>query len=162
VIVKLHTGEQEDHYNKLAMEISDHQIGLKKIKEVLTEIYPDDATFYQSFSTKILKTTFSRNKKIVKYILCMLENQLDNKELDYESENISIEHILPENPGDEEKDSDGKKYSRKLKKEVKAVARSGNKIFFDEGRGFSPHPGFYSAASVKRLSLILVRNRFSP
>ena len=99
VICKLHTGEQEYHYNKLAMEISDHQIGLKKIKEVLLDIYPDDETFYQSFSTKTLTTTFSRNKKIVKYVLCQMENQLENKELDHESGNISIEHILPENPG---------------------------------------------------------------
>ena len=99
VICRFHTGEQEEHYNKLALEISAPGVRLKEIKSMLLQIYPDDAVFFTAFSSKELKTTFTRNKKIVKYILCQFENQLKSKELDHESEKISIEHILPENPG---------------------------------------------------------------
>ena len=106
VICKLHAGEQEDHYNKMAIEITESKPGLKSIKNMLIKIYPDDKTFSHSFSTKVLKTTISRNKKIVKYILCQLEKHYENKEIDFESEKISIEHILPENPGDVWLDTD--------------------------------------------------------
>lgn len=101
VIGRLHAGEQEEHYNKLAIRIYEQNISLQEIKQALLEIYPDDISFYNSFKNKILKTTFSRNKKIVKYILCKLENQISNKLIDFNSDSITIEHILPESPGDE-------------------------------------------------------------
>ncbi len=98
VICRLHAGEQEDHYNAIALDIANNKINFNRIKMMLLGIYPDDSTFVHSFKIKELKTTYHRNKKIVKYILCRLEKQLDNKELDFESESISVEHILPENP----------------------------------------------------------------
>ena len=45
-----------------------------------------------------MKTTNTRNKKIVRYILSKIEKHLSNKELDFESDSYGIEHILPENP----------------------------------------------------------------
>jgi uncharacterized protein with ParB-like and HNH nuclease domain/ribosomal protein S17E len=99
VICRRHAGEQEGHYNELAIKIYEQNISLQEVKQILLEIYPDDSLFYNSFKNKILKTTFSRNKKIVKYILCKLENQFSNKLIDFNNESLTIEHILPENPG---------------------------------------------------------------
>ncbi|MCF7919802.1 MAG: DUF262 domain-containing HNH endonuclease family protein [Candidatus Cloacimonetes bacterium] len=136
VICRLHAGEQEEHYNKLALDISTSPSDLKKIKKWLLHIYPDDVTFYHEFCNKELKTTYSRNKKIVKYILCQLEMNLENKELDYESEEISIEHILPENPSDnwednEEFNSDKNKYrlGNYTLLEIKKNRNAGNDSF---------------------------------
>ncbi len=52
-----------------------------------------------AFSQKQLKTTSSRNKKIVRYILLEIEKQKYEHAFDFESATYNLEHILPENPG---------------------------------------------------------------
>ena len=67
----------------------------KEIFDVLKDIYINDEEFSNKFSTKIIST--KQNKKIVKYILTKIENQLSEKDNDFNDANFTIEHILPEN-----------------------------------------------------------------
>ncbi len=64
----------------------------------LASIYPSDLAFRAAFSEKLLRTTQSRNKRVVRYILCELEKKLTGVDLDSDSDSFNLEHILPENP----------------------------------------------------------------
>lgn len=99
VIGSLPTHEQEHVYHSVAQKISNG--GLTTAPEtldVMKPIYPSDDKFRGDFSEKILRTTNSRNSRIVRYILCALESQLNGQDYDFESDSITIEHILPQNP----------------------------------------------------------------
>ncbi|MFC0308511.1 DUF262 domain-containing protein [Gallibacterium trehalosifermentans] len=93
--------EQERIYNAIAEQISQHNIkSLSQVWGLLKPIYIDDVRFYADFSEKIIKTTDSRSKKIVRYILCALEKQLSGNDHDFVSDSFNIEHILPQNAPD--------------------------------------------------------------
>ncbi|NUQ24845.1 MAG: DUF262 domain-containing protein [Saprospiraceae bacterium] len=99
VIGNLPTNEQERIYTSAAEQISSGQLHtIQDVLRALRNIYPSDDAFSQAFSEKILKTTQTRNKRIVRYILFSVEHQLSGQELDFDSELYSIEHILPEHP----------------------------------------------------------------
>lgn len=98
VIGGLHTGDLEKVYHKIAMRIND-KIPYGEMILLLKEIYVKDDNFKAYFSDKSLKTTSSRNKKVVRYILTEIEykeSQINNPRLD--DTDINIEHIYPENP----------------------------------------------------------------
>ena len=61
---------------------------------------PADEAFRSAFADKIIRTTNSRNLRIVRYILCALERQLNNTDHDFESDTFNVEHVLPQNPGE--------------------------------------------------------------
>lgn len=92
IIGGLNPNEQEDNYNKVAISISNTKTF--EIKS-LQAIYVADTNFENDFSTKQFKNT-SRNHKIVKYILAKIENYKYNNDIDSDSDNYTIEHILPE------------------------------------------------------------------
>jgi len=101
VICNLQTQEQERVYNMVAYKIDDHTLkNLPEILGELQEIYPDDKVFKAAFADKELKTTNSRNKKIVRYILFQIEKQISGQGFDFESDTYNLEHILPENPSE--------------------------------------------------------------
>jgi hypothetical protein len=64
-------------------------------------ICPKDAAFKAAFADKVVRTTDSRNNRIVRYILCKLEYQTSGTAHDFESDAFNIEHVLPQNPGDD-------------------------------------------------------------
>ncbi|MGB7247616.1 MAG: DUF262 domain-containing HNH endonuclease family protein [Phormidesmis sp.] len=102
VICSLLTSDQEKIYNDIARNIStggytDHS----QVEEALRRIYPDDAQFKGAFTEKELKTTTSRNKKVVRYLLYEIERQRSGKMFDAESATYNIEHVLPENPSED-------------------------------------------------------------
>jgi len=102
VICNLQTNEQERVYNEIAYKLSHNEISTKEeIYEILKRVYPDDATFRTSFAEKEFRTTNSRNKKVVRFILLAIEKQQSGQDFDFESDTYSLEHILPENPSDE-------------------------------------------------------------
>lgn len=102
VICNLQTHEQERLYNDIAWNVSDGKlIRLNDILAKLKEVYPDDAPFKASFADKEFRTTNSRNKKVVRYILFEIERQRSGQTFDFESATYSLEHILPENPSEE-------------------------------------------------------------
>lgn len=95
------TSEQERVYNTVAVRI--HQAGLGRLVAILPELrhlYPTDEEFRYAFAGKSLKTTQSRNKRVVRYILFQIEQQCSGNSYDPDSERYNIEHILPENPGE--------------------------------------------------------------
>lgn len=100
VIGNLPTNEQERIYNSAAERLS--QNATPSIKHVLNElqaIYPSDDAFRVAFVEKIVRTSQStRNKRVVRYILCALEKQASSTPYDFDSIAFNLEHILPENP----------------------------------------------------------------
>lgn len=92
VIGGLNPNEQENIYNKVAIEISkEKKLSLKS----LASIYVPNNNFESDFSTKQFKRT-SRNHKIVKYIYSRIEEYIYKNEINPDSDLYTIEHILPE------------------------------------------------------------------
>jgi len=112
VICKLHANELERTYNQIAQKIASGQYTNKtQIFDHLRELYPNDELFKSAFKEKELTTSNSRNKKIVRYILFELEKNMGSGDLDFESSQITIEHIFPENPDESwSEDLDGYTY----------------------------------------------------
>lgn len=103
VIGNLPTNEQERTYYLAAQKINSdysltHSLNLIEILKSLQEIYPKDEVFKSLFSDKIIRTTDSRNNRILRYILCELERQHSGQDNDFESDTFNIEHVLPQNP----------------------------------------------------------------
>ncbi|MBN2340940.1 MAG: DUF262 domain-containing protein, partial [Deltaproteobacteria bacterium] len=102
VICNLQPQEQERLYNDIARRVSEGEYGnVESVLRSLKDIYPDDDRFKAAFSEKGFRTTNSRNKKIVRYIMFKIESQRSEQQFDFESASITLEHILPENPGAE-------------------------------------------------------------
>lgn len=64
---------------------------------ILKPIYVSDEQFQQDFALLEVNTTRGR-KRIAKYILSKLENDITQNAVDWETDPATIEHILPENP----------------------------------------------------------------
>jgi uncharacterized protein with ParB-like and HNH nuclease domain len=100
VIGGYHSGRSEEVYNKAAIKIANGEITTpQQLAEEIKELYLTDTDFKNDFSTISLNTR--RNKKLIRYILFELENQMSNNSYDFEEHNATIEHILPENPSEE-------------------------------------------------------------
>ena len=100
VIGSQHTGEQERAYYAVAAKINGGKApSLADTLETLRPIYRNDETFRADFSEKSIKTTQSRNAKIVRYILNKLEKQEGGTDFDPESSAYTLEHVLPQSPG---------------------------------------------------------------
>lgn len=99
VICNLQTHEQERVYNEVAWKVSSGEIDSRhQVLAALRDVYPDDRTFKGAFTEKELRTTSSRNKKVVRYILFEIEHQLSGQDFEFESASYNLEHILPESP----------------------------------------------------------------
>lgn len=93
------TNEQERVYNAVAEKISAGRLAdATVVLTAMSSIYPGDDAFHASFVEKSVRTTQSRNKRVVRYILCALEKKLNGTALDFDSDSFNLEHILPENP----------------------------------------------------------------
>lgn len=101
VIGNLPPNEQERVYNGAAVKISNGTLSsVGAILRELADIYPNDAIFKATFADKILRTSTGRNGRIVRYILCEVEKQMEGVDHDFASQSFNVEHVLPENPGD--------------------------------------------------------------
>lgn len=98
VICNMQSRDQESIYNDISCKISTNEYDLNDIYTLLKKIYPEDNLFKAAFTEKDLKTTNSRNKKVVRYILFELEKNASGKSLDFEDSKYTIEHIMPEHP----------------------------------------------------------------
>lgn len=102
VICGSQPNEQERLYNVVAQAVSNGELtSAAAVLSALSDVYPGDEQFKVAFKEKELRTTSSRNKKIVKYILFEIERQLSGNDYDLESADYSLEHILPENPSED-------------------------------------------------------------
>ena len=97
IIGGLNPNEQEDAYNKIALDIN-------KSGNInwsfFNSIYPNDNQFENDFSIKELKSN-SRNDKIAKYILSKFEKYLNGLEVEYLSDSNTLEHVLPKHPNND-------------------------------------------------------------
>ncbi len=100
VIAGLNPNLQEVSFNRAARGVYKGTItNATQVAQELKDIYPTDEDFVNSFSTKILNT--KRSKKLVRYIMYALENQMAGTDRNFEDESGTIEHILPENPSEQ-------------------------------------------------------------
>jgi hypothetical protein len=107
------SNEQEKIYNAIAQEISSGTLdSAGKIIPALQSVYPEDRIFRTAFSEKELRTTNSRNKKVVRYVLFAIERHCSGSTFDLESATYSLEHILPEHPEDGWEEFDDQLHSR--------------------------------------------------
>lgn len=89
--------EQEPVYNRLAQDIARGSVSnLDGVKRALREIYIPDDQFRSDFQKKQFRTTQSSKK--VRYLLAQLERTA-NPTLALEDGELTLEHILPRNPG---------------------------------------------------------------
>lgn len=101
VIGAQHTSEQERVYHAAAIQLHRQEATtLGQVLLTLRPVYPNDDAFRADFAEKVIKTTQSRNAKIVRYILCKLEKQAGGTEFDADSPSYTIEHVLPQSPED--------------------------------------------------------------
>ena len=95
------SNDQEAMYNRIAREMSQGRIDrVATAIEALRPVYPEDAEFRAAFAERSLRTS-SRNRRVVRFILFRLEEKLSGNRFDFESAKYGIEHVLPENPGDD-------------------------------------------------------------
>ncbi len=98
VICSLPANEQERVYNHAAEKISRGELpNIGAVLHALNTIYPSDEAFRAAFANKIIRTTNTRNRRIVRYILCLLEKQSDGRDYDFDSSSFTLEHVLPQN-----------------------------------------------------------------
>lgn len=101
VICNLQTHEQERLYNDIAWKVSGGTCSRPSgVMTALRDVYPDDNQFKAAFTEKELRTTNSRNKKVVRYILFEIERQRSGRDFDFESVTYNLEYILPEHPSE--------------------------------------------------------------
>ena len=99
VICSYSTAEQERTYNAVAERIAKGEIaGLGAALGAMQSVYPNDAAFRAAFAEKTIRTTQSRNNRVVRYILCALEKHLSGQDYAFASDSFNIEHVLPQNP----------------------------------------------------------------
>jgi uncharacterized protein with ParB-like and HNH nuclease domain len=88
----------EDELNSTAIKVFTNAITTaREVFESIKSIYLTDEVFKNNFS--VAQFNSKQSKDLVKYILIELENQISNTHYDRTDDKISIEHILPENPG---------------------------------------------------------------
>lgn len=101
VIGSYSTAEQERKYNEVAERIAKKELAtLGSALLAMRSIYPDDTAFRAAFAEKTIRTTDSRNNRVVRFILCALEKHLSRQDYSFTSDAFSIEHVLPQNAPD--------------------------------------------------------------
>tara|TARA_R110001583_G_scaffold192772_2_gene359750 strand:- start:1669 stop:3363 length:1695 start_codon:yes stop_codon:yes gene_type:complete len=97
VVSGLNPNALESKYNDACKAIN---LGTAKtardIFVILQPLYVSDDDFERNFESKSIRT--KRSAKLARYIVYSIENHLSNHSFDFEYDNGSLEHILPENP----------------------------------------------------------------
>jgi hypothetical protein len=90
--------ELERIYGKASMSIFKDEINTAKelFQTYLKDAYLDNDSFKNDFANKSINT--QKYNGLVKYILSKLELQYGGNEPELNSKQLSVEHILPENP----------------------------------------------------------------
>ena len=100
VIGGLSPGAQERVYDRVKEGLVTGEVRTAAVAlRGLAAIYPSDAAFREAFAGHTLNTSQAGNRRIARYLLSRIERQLSAVDLDFESEQLSIEHIFPRSPG---------------------------------------------------------------
>jgi len=101
VIGGFSTAEQERTYSAVSEKIARGDVtNLASALAGMTSIYPADNTFRTAFAEKVIRTTQSRNNRVVRYVLCALEKHLSGNDHSFTSDSFGIEHVLPQSAPD--------------------------------------------------------------
>lgn len=98
VIAKMQTNEMEKVYSKAAINLfNGTSTNITAVLSDLKTLYVADEDFKNYFAIKQFNTNSSTDKKLLRYTLYKLEAQeTDGSAYDFETDNGTIEHILPE------------------------------------------------------------------
>lgn len=100
VVGGLNTNELEPVYHRAAKAVLDRvATRVDDVFQLLRVIYVDDEAFERDFAQLDIDTSGQR-KRLAKYVLCRLETQASGVQRHFLNDSGTIEHILPENPGD--------------------------------------------------------------
>lgn len=100
IISGLNPNALESKYNEACKAINaGTATTARDIFNILKPLYVNDADFERNFESATVKT--KKSSKQAKYIIYSIENHVNHSSLDYEFDNGTLEHILPENPTDE-------------------------------------------------------------
>ena len=97
IVSGLNTNDLEPVYHRAAKAVADREATHPAdIFRRLSPIYVSDEKMRQDFSQLEINT--KGHKKLAKYILARLEQQMSNRACDPNTDPGTVEHILPENP----------------------------------------------------------------
>lgn len=98
VIAKQQTNEMEKVFSRAAIELfNGTQSTVQAVLFSLRSIYLNDDVFKSYFESKVFNTNNSADKKLIRYTLYKLEAQSPGgANYDFEEDDGTIEHILPE------------------------------------------------------------------
>ncbi|WP_198560028.1 DUF262 domain-containing protein [Colwellia sp. Bg11-28] len=100
LISGLNPNALESKYNDACKAINSGAVkGARDIFTILQPLYVNDEDFERNFESKSIRT--KRSAKLARYIVYSVENHLSEHVLDFEFDNGSLEHVLPENPSEE-------------------------------------------------------------
>lgn len=90
----------EEVYNRAGLEVRrGNAKTLAAVRQALRPIYIPDAEFEADFSALRLRNRGTSGKRL-RYLLAKIEKQLSGADISDESMTATVEHILPENPGE--------------------------------------------------------------
>lgn len=156
IIGSQHTSEQERVYHQAAVKLeSGDSKSFTDTLNQLKSIYRSDVAFKSDFAEKSIKTTQTRNAKLVRYILSRIERQSGGIEFDPDSASYSLEHILPQSP-----DQDWSAFSDR---DLEAfIYRLGNMVILEAGKNKSlGNAGYLAKRSVLAQSGLLLTRQLA-
>lgn len=90
----------EEIYNRVALEVRSGKVATPAaVRQALRPIYIPDDEFEADFSILRLKNRSTSGKRL-RYLLAKIEKQLSGADISDEAMTATVEHILPENPGE--------------------------------------------------------------
>jgi uncharacterized protein with ParB-like and HNH nuclease domain len=90
----------EEIYNRAALDVVRGTAAtLAAVRQVLRPIYIPDEEFETDFSVLRLKNRSTSGKRL-RYFLAKIEKQLSGSDISDDAMTATVEHILPENPGE--------------------------------------------------------------
>ena len=90
----------EEIYNRAALEVQKRRATtLASVRQALRQIYIPDQEFEADFMALRLRNRGTSGKRL-RYILAKIERQLSGADITDEGMTATVEHILPENPGE--------------------------------------------------------------
>jgi hypothetical protein len=100
IIAKVNTGNLQGAYQDAAFKIGKGELrSPASIARALASITPTDDEFFKAFETLEIDPRGQR-KRLLRYILSELEQAASGHAINFEEEGATVEHILPENPGE--------------------------------------------------------------
>ena len=91
------SGDQERLYHQIAVQLHRGELAcLSAVLQALQPTYRSDEAFRADFRERSIKTSQSRNAKVVRYILAALERDAGGVDLDPAAPGFNIEHIFPQ------------------------------------------------------------------